>query len=93
MKLTIGQNWKEDAKRMEADGVPKTKGLMARPDEGIFPRGGRFPSSRDWSMPEVKCSRRTCVANYGGVCVMPSCIEIGSKGCKGYKRRPKGEKK
>lgn len=62
--------------------------------KGFVDHGGsRFPSSRDWEMPDVKCSRRTCVANYNSKCTMPSLIEIGSKGCKGYYKRTSGKKK
>lgn len=53
----------------------------------------RFPTSRDFNMPDIKCSRRTCTANYGGKCTMPSLIEIGPKGCKGYHKRQSGKKK
>jgi len=69
------------------------KGFMARPGESIFDRG-RFPSSRDWSMPDVKCGRRLCTANYSGKCTMPSLIEMDAKGkCKGYHKRASGKKK
>lgn len=62
--------------------------------KGFMDHGGdHFPSSRDWNMPDVKCSRKTCVANYSGKCTMPSLIEIGGKGCKGYHKRSSGEKK
>lgn len=63
-------------------------GLMYDPT-----RSPRYPSSRDWNMPDIKCSRRTCVANYSGKCTMPSLIEIGAKGCKGYRKRQSGRKK
>lgn len=63
-------------------------GLMFNPNDR-----GRFPSSRDWNIPTIHCSRRTCVANYSGDCTMPSLIEIGSKGCKGFHKRAGGKKK
>ena len=62
-------------------------GLM---DKGFGPKqpGPFFPTSRDWNMPEIKCGRTKCVANYNGKCTMPSLLEIGNDGkCKGYKKR------
>lgn len=54
----------------------------------------RFPSSRDWNMPTIKCNRKDCAANYSGECIMPSLLSIGSDGkCKGYKKRVSGKKK
>lgn len=82
------------------DGPPSKIAIMSR--RGFMDHGfmldsnrhcPRFPSSRDWNMPTVKCSRRTCVANYGGKCTMPSLIEIGPKGCKGYHKRTSEKKK
>jgi len=59
-------------------------GLMHDPNHP----GPRFPSSRDWNMPTIKCNRKTCAANYNAKCIMPSLLEIGSDGkCKGYKKR------
>lgn len=64
-------------------------GLMFDPN-----RPGRFPSSRDWNMPDIECDRKTCAANYKGKCVMPSCIKIGANGkCKGCHDRKSGKKK
>lgn len=63
-------------------------GLMFDPNHP-----GRFPSSRDWNIPTIKCSVKTCVANYGK-CTMPSLIEIGANGkCGGNKKRKSGKKK
>ena len=54
----------------------------------------RFPSSRDWNMPTIKCESKDCVANYHGGCVMPSCITIGPNGkCTGRKNRKPKDKK
>lgn len=70
----------------------RAKGLMARPNESIFDRG-RYPSSRDWNMPTIKCGRKTCAANYNGKCVMPSLIKIGANGkCEGCHDRKKSKK-
>lgn len=55
---------------------------------------GRFPSSRDWNIPDIKCGQESCATNYNGKCVMPSLIEIGVTGkCKGYHERGSGKKK
>lgn len=65
-------------------------------DHGFGPKmpGPHFPSSRDWNMPTIKCSRKTCVANCNGECTMPSLIEIGANGkCGGYHKRQSGKKK
>lgn len=57
-------------------------------------RPSRFPSSRDWNMPTIKCKRKTCAANYKGECVMPSLIKIGANGkCEGCHDRKEGKKK
>ena len=63
------------------------KGFMHRPGDSFFDRT-RYPTSRDWNMPEVKCGRKKCVANYNGKCTMPTLLEIGSDGkCIGFKKR------
>ena len=46
--------------------------------------GGRFPTSRDWNMPTVKCAATECIANRNGECICSSLIEIGADGkCRG----------
>lgn len=77
------------------DAIPEDmsrKGLMNR---GFGPKhpGPHFPTSRDWNMPTIKCGRKDCAANYSGKCTMPSLVEIGPKGCKGYHKRRSGKKK
>lgn len=69
-------------------------GLCYDPAKGILPDMGRFPSSRDWSMPSIECATKTCAANYNGSCVMPSCIKIGANGkCLGNHPRKVSKKR
>ncbi len=66
----------------------RTKGIM------FMPNSGRFPSSRDWNMPAIKCDATKCAANYHKECVMPSLIGVDAKGkCKGFHPRKMGKKK
>lgn len=72
---------------------PLMMGIM---DHGRFGPDypGRFPSSRDWNMPTIKCDRKTCAANYHGECVMPSLIKIGANGkCEGCHDRKKSKRR
>lgn len=71
-----------------------SKGFMTRPNEDLFGPIGRFPSSRDWSMPTIECDSKNCAANYNGKCAMPSLIKIGANSkCKGNHPRVVKSKK
>jgi len=65
---------------------PKVNNFMADPGHA-----GRFPGSRDWDYEglQIKCDLIRCVANHGGICLTPTRIKIGTKGCKAYQKRKK----